>query len=122
MLEAIINLEKQGRIKRRKRAGIIIPNTKRKPMGQLRAELWKAAHSNGSSFWRPCVAFFKWCGKVILGNINSFSDRWQTDSDASCDRASPDARFCLLACRLCSCSVSSVTSTGSEGRTWKTGG
>jgi hypothetical protein len=76
MLEAIINLEKQGRIKAPETGGYYNSQHEKKANGDsCRRNSWekKTAHTNGSSFGDHVSAFFKWCGKVIhKGNINSF--------------------------------------------------
>lgn len=77
MLEAVINLEKQNRIKAPETGGYYNsqgenPRANEDCCGRKSWEK-KNAHANGSSFGDQVTAFFKWCGKVIhKGNINSF--------------------------------------------------
>lgn len=76
MLEAVINLEKKGRIKAPETGGYYNSQHERRANGDsCGRNSWekKAAHTNGSSFGNQVAAFFRWCGRLIhKGNINSF--------------------------------------------------
>ena len=76
MLEAVINLEKQNRIKAPATGGYYSSREERRANEEnCGRNSWekKAAHTNDPSFGDHVSAFFKWCGKVIhKGNINSF--------------------------------------------------
>lgn len=76
MLEAVINLEKQNRIKAPETGGYYSSREERRTNGDnCGRKSWekKTVHANGSSFGDQVAAFFKWCGKMIhKGNINNF--------------------------------------------------
>jgi len=76
MLEAVINLEKQNRIKPPETGGYYNSQEERRANEEsCRRNSWekKTVHANGSSFGDQVAAFFKWCGKLIYkGNINNF--------------------------------------------------
>src|SRR5690554_260084 len=76
MLEAVINLEKQNRIKAPDSGGYYNScgeNQRTNGRGRSNSRHKKTTHANGSSFGDQVTAFFKWCGKIIhKGNINSF--------------------------------------------------
>ncbi len=76
MLEAVINLEKQNRIKAPESGGYY--NSQEESQGGRGFGRGKAAgknrsEANSSSFGEQLKIFLKWCGKMLhKGNINSF--------------------------------------------------
>lgn len=76
MLEAVINLEKQNRIKAPEAGGYYnsqAENQSANEHGRGNSRDNRNAHTKDSSFGEQVAAFFRWCGKVIhKGNINHF--------------------------------------------------
>ena len=76
MLEAMINLEKQNRIKAPEACGYYNSHEDNQDAHKHGCgNSWhkKCNQDKGSSFGEQVTTFFKWCGKVIhKGNINNF--------------------------------------------------
>lgn len=76
MLQAVINLEKQNRIKAPEAGGYHNSEAEEQSANGKRRDNSrdnKRNQANGSSFGDQVTVFLKWCGKLIhKGNINSF--------------------------------------------------
>lgn len=76
MLQAVINLEKENKIKAPEAAGYYnsqAEDQNAKDDGKGKGRDKKRNHTNGSSFGDQVNAFLKWCGRIIhKGNINNF--------------------------------------------------